>query len=215
MQLNFHRFLLASGLAILVLLTGCASAYRPTENAIKSTEPDDGPHIYAQVFKIEEYAKDPTSIQNIITACEKRRSNGELGSLACENPEGYKRVHYVKLAAGGVGPSTYTLVPIDSQVQIGSIIKVDLNGRNGQRVISFQPESEDCKWVGVRNELVDPASKSEIAGTVAGGFLLGATLPVVALPLSLSMSTWTGGVVCDGWDYRVAYKTWLENYRSM
>jgi hypothetical protein len=63
MQLNCQRFLLASGLAILVLLTGCASAYKPTENAIKNIKTDDGQPFYAQAFKFEEFAKSPERLK--------------------------------------------------------------------------------------------------------------------------------------------------------
>jgi hypothetical protein len=224
MQLNFQRFLLASGLAILVLLTGCASAYRPTENALKSIEPDDGLPYYGQVYKIDEYISNPTLLNAVIARCNELKKNGNDTNETnkfCDNPSAYKIVTFAKLGAGGRAPSAIIRISNDRPVQIGSIVKIDPNGKFDSSLISSQPESEDCKWVGLNNNLVHPpaqVSSTEIRMQMAGGFLFGATMPLVALPvISYQVATrdTSGGVVCDGWDYRVAYKTWLENYQSM
>ena len=186
----------------IVFLTGCASTRTKVE-AFEAVQGKDG-FVYAQVNSVEpgEVAK---------TACESNIGGDELKEsreLICHRLAELKFINLSTLRSKIVFTSA-EVIPKNLETQRGAIVKLDLSKPKHLRfveVVSNVP-TDTCKWIGSDNELAyDSVTK---AGSVVGAFVGG----VLLLPAAVHFSSdRQGGVECNGWSYKTAYKDFLSKY---
>lgn len=185
-----------------LLLTGCASSQAKLK-AFQKSQGDKG-FIYAQVNSVEPGI-------NTKSACD-RNFGGEKLKKTRESICGRLdelNVIYVSELRDEKLLTSNEIVPVSLEIKRGAIIKLDLEKQSPFRFIeiaALEP-NENCKWVGSDNGLAyDPITK---AGSVALGVVSGLLLwPGIA---DMSREK-IGGVECNGWSYKTAYKDFLSKY---
>ena len=185
-----------------LLLTGCASSQAKLK-AFQKSQGDKG-FIYAQVNSVEPGI-------NTKSACD-RNFGGEKLKKTRESICGRLdelNVIYVSELRDEKLLTSNEIVPVSLEIKRGAIIKLDLEKQSPFRFIeiaALEP-NENCKWVGSDNALAyDSITK---AGSVALGVVSGLLLwPGIA---DMSREK-IGGVECNGWSYKTAYREFLSKY---
>lgn len=193
---------LGAVLGLLSFLTGCASSQAKLE-AFQKAQGNKG-FIYAQVNSVEPGI-------NTKAACDSNLG-GERVKLTrqkiCGHLDEFNVVNVSPLINKDV-MSTNEIIPVALDIKRGAIVKLDVEKEPPFRFVeiaALEP-TENCKWVGLVNvSSYDPISK---AGSVAVSFVAGLMIwPGVAY-LSTNRQ---GGVECNGWSYKTAYKDFLSKY---
>jgi hypothetical protein len=98
-------------------------------------------------------------------------------------------------------------------VEVGTIVKLDMSKKRGARFIDVASltETSTCRWVqdgGLNRTQASLAS----SGVGVGAALLAAPvlLPLGVIGVVKTGNAGEGGVECDGWSYRVAFKDFLS-----
>jgi hypothetical protein len=210
--------------ATVAMMAGCASIYAPSKEAMKQFQPDGE---YAPVYLHLAQVMSETSMDDLRKACEKLIAEDKPRINACDHLEDYVVVRTTSIIVGGMSyggrshlPKGGYLVKKSLNPEPGMIMKVDQRLDYANSVLELRKPTEDCRWVGVVNPNLDTfETKAKNNLEKVTGSVLGLAIGPVAAPIGFAMqyseSKDTGGVVCEGWDYRIAYKTWLENYRDM
>lgn len=183
-------------------LVGCASSQSKLE-AFSAIQGNSG-FAYAQVNSVYPGI-------NSKSDCDKNFGGDKLRDTRekiCGRLEELK-VIYISQLKDGKFLTSNEIVPSNLEISSGAIIKLDLAKQPPFRFVeisAFQP-NETCKWVGSDNALAyDPITK---AGSVVVGFVGGMLLLPAAVHFS---SDHQGGVECNGWSYKTAYKEYLGKY---
>ena len=185
-----------------LLLTGCASSQAKLE-AYQKARGDKG-FIYAQVNSVEPGI-------NTKSACESNWGGEKVKvtrERICGRLDELNVVNVSQLVVNDVITSN-EIIPIQLEIKRGSIVKLDVEKQPPFRFVeiaALEP-TENCKWVGSDNQSAyDPITKAGgIALVTAAGLML---WPGIAY-LSIDKQ---GGVECNGWSYKTAYKDFLSKY---
>ena len=199
---KFNLIALGAMLALASFLTGCASSQSKLE-AFQKARGDSG-FIYAQVNSVEPGI-------NTKAACDSNFGGEKLKKTResiCGRLDELK-VTYVSELRDEKFITSNEIVPVALEIKRGAIIKLDLEKQPPFRfveVAALEP-TENCKWVGSDNALAyDSITK---AGSVALGVVSGLLLwPGIA---DMSREK-IGGVECNGWSYKTAYREFLSKY---
>lgn len=201
-----HRksnFIALSGIIFCtLLLTGCASSQAKLE-AYHKARGDKG-FIYVQVNSVHPGI-------NSKSDCDKGLGGDKLKDTRekiCGRLDALNVVYVTELLNKQVVTSN-EIIPVDLEVKRGTIIKLDVEKEPPFRfveVAALEP-NENCKWVGSDNQLTyDPITK---AGSVALATVSGLMIWPGLAYLSTERQ---GGVECNGWSYKTAYKDYLSKY---
>ncbi len=178
----FFPLLLATSLAALITMAGCATTARNTVKYINSGKAEIA---YGMVFG-EVDGK---------TAFERPCLKGTIAksyAVTCADVNAYKfaKLYPYKFASSDV--SIWLLVPSNVSTPDGSIIEFEStdNGVQFRRVVT-EKETDTCRWTGF---------SSNNATRFATGFISAVT--IVAAPIALGSDLMDGGVECNGWSYK-------------
>lgn len=199
-KLNYISLALVISYA--AFLTGCASSQVKLE-AFQKARGETG-FIYAQVNSVH------PGITNKET-CDKNLGGDKFKQIR-ENICGRLDELNVVYVSQVVNKQTITsneIVPVNLEIKRGSIIKLNVEKQSPFRFVeiaAIEP-TENCKWEGAGNEFAyDPITK-------AGGIALGTVGGLMFWPGLIYLSTdRQGGVECNGWSYKTAYKDFLSKY---
>jgi len=193
---------LGAVLGLLSFLTGCASSQAKLE-AYQKARGDKG-FIYAQVNSVHPGI-------NSKSDCDKNLGGDKLKDTRqkiCGRLDELNVVYVTELLNKQVVTSN-EIVPVDLEIKRGTIVKLDVEKQPPFRfveVAALEP-NENCKWVGNDNQLTyDPITK---AGSVALATVSGLMIWPGLAYLSTERQ---GGVECNGWSYKSAYKDFLSKY---
>lgn len=215
------RLALLLTMATVAQMAGCALIYAPSKEAVKQLKPDgDYAPVYLNLNKV--WHEEASGISE---DCQKHRMENIKTLPVCENPGAYVQVSTTMIRVGGkaLEGKEKLFLKKSRKPEPGMIVKVDerLSPVDGEGVLEVRKSTEDCKWVGVSDPNLDTA-ETKVTNLILAppvGYLLGLALGPIAAPIGFSLqyidSKETAGIVCDGWDYRVAYKTWIANYRDL
>jgi hypothetical protein len=201
------------------MMAGCASIYAPSKEAIKQRAPDEGYADFVYVHLAKVWPEEEKSVRK---SCEKTKAEGKPLPKACDNPDDYVMIKYTTGIVGGVsiGGKQSLLIKKSTNPEPGMIIKLNMRYGADEGVLEVRKPTEDCKWVGNDDPNLDTVG-TKVANKLAApvGTLVGLAVGPVSAPVAWAMEMntvqKTAGIVCDGWDYRIAYKSWLENYRNL
>jgi hypothetical protein len=202
-MININRKLNYISLALMIsfmaFLTGCVSSQAKME-AFHKARGDTG-FIYAQVNSVHPGI-------NSKSDCDKNLGGDKLKDTRdkiCGRLDELNVVYVSHVVNKDVITSN-EIVPVALEIKRGAIIKLDLEKQSPFRFVeiaALEP-TENCKWVGTDNQLAyNSVTKvgSVVLGTVAGLMFW----PGVAY---LSTDLY-GGVECNGWSFKTAYKDFL------
>jgi hypothetical protein len=213
-----RRLALLLSMVTVALMAGCGSIYRPSKEAVKQWKPDEG---YADFMYVHLAKVWPEDKMNLRKGCEKNKADGKPVLKVCDNPDDYVAVQYTvgRFAGSVIVVSRPLLIQKSFNPEPGMIIKKNLRFGPDAVVLDVRKPTEDCKWVGPRDHVLD-TFESQARNNIerATGAIMG-LIPVIAIPTLIYVEseykTETAGIVCDGWDYREAYKTWIATYRDL
>lgn len=195
---NFRKLLLA--VVSIALVTGCATS-QSTKDAFLRDQQKAG-LIYAQVDSVTPGIEGKSD-------CEKTDGTARIREIRSKICSRLNEVNWVRVTTlkNNALFNNMEIVPSNINLKVGSIVRLDVSKEQGFRFIELAAyeETPSCKWVGSTNGLAD--DKLTTTGKVVGGFIAGAlVLPAVAFYATEHQ----GGVECNGWSYKDAYREVLQ-----
>jgi hypothetical protein len=197
---TFKKTLLALVVASATLMTGCATS-QSTKDAFLRDQQKAG-LVYAQVDKVIPGIEGKSD-------CEKTDGTARVKEIRSKICGRLNEVNWVRVTTlkNRALFNNMEIVPSNVELKVGSIVKIDTAKELGFRFVELAAyeETPSCKWVGSTNGLAD--DKLTTTGKVVGGFIAGAlVLPAVAYYATEHQ----GGVECNGWSYKEAYREVLQ-----
>ncbi|PUE27617.1 hypothetical protein B9Z39_07590 [Limnohabitans sp. JirII-29] len=193
---------LGAVLGLLSFLTGCASSQAKLE-AYQKARGDTG-FIYAQVNSVHPGISNKETCDKNLGGDKYKDTREKICGRLDE-----LNVVYVSHVVNKEVITSNEIVPVALEIKRGAIIKLDLEKQSPFRFVevSALEPTENCKWVGSDNQSAyDPITK-------AGGVALATVAGLMFWPGLVHMSLeQKGGVECNGWSYKTAYKDFLSKY---
>jgi hypothetical protein len=170
-------------------ITGCAS--QSVKDAVSNMSKRDV--AYGAVIDIK-----PGDSEQTQKNCANNHGDKRWATF-CADRSAYKQAKIAYFHSSRLVTTTVA-VPVDLEVQQGSIIQTKPNGDSvATRVAAFK-QNDACQWTG------HPLEELNSATGIAKGFVAG-LLIVPTIAITVDDSILEGGVECDGW----SYKTLLKN----
>ena len=199
---KFNLIALGAMLALASFLTGCASSQSKLE-AFQKARGDSG-FIYAQVNSVHPGSTNKSTCDNNLGGDKFKETREKICGRLDE-----LNVVYVSHVVNKEVFTSNEIVPVNLEIKRGAIIKLDLEKQSPFRFVeiaALEP-TENCKWVGTDNQLAyDSVTK---AGSVALGTFAGLMFWPGVVYFSTDLY---GGVECNGWSYKTAYKEFFSKY---
>lgn len=196
----FKKLFLVLVVASATLMTGCATS-QSTKDAFLRDQQKAG-FVYAQVDKVIPGIEGKSD-------CEKTDGTARVKEIRSKICGRLNEVNWVRVTTlkNKALFNNMEIVPSNMNLKVGSIVRLDVSKEQGFRFVDVAAyeETESCKWMGSDNDLADGDVTK--AGKVVGGFLAGMTVVPGALYLASSRQ---GGVECNGWSYKEAYREVLQ-----
>lgn len=191
--------LLVAGVSLSAMLAGCATQTKV--DAFTATQKKVG-IVYGQVNKV-------FSDNELLSTCKNRKGDPEMLFAACSDAPNSHLVQ-VGMLIDGASHMRGEVIPKSFGIEPGMIVKLDMSKPKGLHFVEIaaRKESENCKWTGHYNNMLD-RGKLAHSGEVIGGFALGAFVPVVGVATLVKGRNTTGGVECNGWSYKESFKEFL------
>lgn len=152
--------------------------------------------LYAQVNKVA-LIKDASNCDNGVLSKQTK-------SAFCGGP--IQRA-YVSIHTGdGRIQAFFESIPADTVVKSGSIVVLDMNRPLAQHFIRVAAidETQSCRWDGTANEALSSSAEKFATFTATFGAIVLA--PITAVGYYAYSRSNEGGVVCEGWSYKDAFK---------
>jgi hypothetical protein len=195
----FHTFFVLA-VSSTVLMTGCATSQK-TKDAFLRDQQKAG-LVYAQVDKVIPGIEGKSD-------CEKTDGTERIKEIRAKICGRLNEINWVKLTTLRNDKlfANMEIIPSTMNLKVGSIVRLDTSKEVGFRFVDVAAyeDTETCKWTGSANELTDGSVKK--AGRAIGGFIAGITVVPGLLYLA---SNRQGGVECNGWSYKEAYREVLQ-----
>lgn len=200
---QFARFFaMASMFVGALVLTGCASSQTKVD-AFTANVKRAGV-AYVQVNK-------KLSTDDWAIACDKRKGDAEILDLICPKLNELQLVQ-VGVAVIGTPWNRQEFISKSIEIQPGMIVKLDMTKPMLLHFVEVAAtqETEACKWTGHYNNMLDRTALKDFRDSVAA-FTVAAAVPVVGAAALMTSRNTTGGVECNGWSYKEAYKDFLAS----